>query len=97
MMRSNLWEWALHNRQLGICFLIVAIAAGAFSYVRLDCGEYRNFVIMTIAIQAVWRWTSVEDPLKQVAERGKSVVTAGVQEHHAGKKLAQSERFRERA
>ncbi len=50
MMRSNLWEWALHNRQLGICFLIVAIVAGAFSYVRLDCGEYRNFVIMTIAI-----------------------------------------------
>ena len=50
MMRSNLWEWALHNRQLGISFLIVAIAAGAFSYVRLDCGEHRNFVIMTIAI-----------------------------------------------
>ena len=97
MMRSNLWEWALHNRQLGICFLIVAIVAGAFSYVRLDCGEYRTFVIMTIAIQAAWRWTNVEDALKQVAERGKSVVTARVQNTTQAKKSAQSERFRERA
>ncbi len=70
MMRSNLWEWALHNRQLGICFLIVAIVAGAFSYVRLDCGEYRNFVIMTIAIQAVWRWTSVEDHSSRLPNAG---------------------------
>jgi hypothetical protein len=48
MMRSNLWEWALHNRQLGIYFLIVAIAAGAFSYVPFDCGEYPYFVIIRL-------------------------------------------------
>lgn len=95
MMRSNLWEWALHNRQLGIYSPIVAIAAGVFSYVRFDCGEYPDFVIMTIAIQPVRRWTSVKDALKQAAKRGKSVVIARVQEHHAGKESAQLEHFRE--
>ncbi len=95
MMQSNLWEWALYNRQLGIYSPIVAIAAGVFSYVRFDCGEYPDFVIMTIAIQPVRRWTSVKDALKQAAKRGKSVVIARVQEHHAGKESAQLEHFRE--
>lgn len=69
MMRFNLSEWALGHRSLVIYFMIVAVAAGVFSYFRLGRSEDPSFIIKTMVVQAAWPGATVEDTLKQVTER----------------------------
>lgn len=68
-MRFNLSEWAIKERSLVVYFMIIAIAAGLFSYMRLGRSEDPSFIIKTMVVQAAWPGASVEDTLQQVTER----------------------------
>ena len=65
----NLSEWALKHRSLTLYFMIVAVAAGVASYLRLGRSEDPSFIIKTMVVQAAWPGATVEDTLKQVTER----------------------------
>ncbi len=45
MAGFNLSEWALKRRSIAIYLMIVAVAAGLFSYVKLGRSEDPSFVI----------------------------------------------------
>ncbi|MCC6776455.1 MAG: efflux RND transporter permease subunit, partial [Hyphomicrobiales bacterium] len=66
MSSFNLSEWALRYRPLTVYLMIVAVAAGLISYVRLGRNEDPSFVIKTMVVQAAWPGATVEDTLKQV-------------------------------
>lgn len=68
-MRFNLSEWAIKERSLVVYLMIIAIAAGLFSYLRLGRSEDPSFIIKTMVVQAAWPGASVEDTLQQVTER----------------------------
>jgi multidrug efflux pump subunit AcrB len=65
----NLSHWALHHRSLVVYIMLVAVAAGVFSYFRLGRAEDPTFVIKTMVVQAGWPGATVEETLKQVTER----------------------------
>ena len=49
--------------------MIVAVAAGVFSYIKLGRSEDPTFVIKTMVVQAAWPGATIDDTLKQVTER----------------------------
>jgi multidrug efflux pump subunit AcrB len=65
----NLSEWALKNRSIAIYLMIVAVAAGVFSFVKLGRSEDPTFVIKTMVVQAAWPGATIDETLKQVTER----------------------------
>jgi len=69
MSELNLSRWALHNRSVVAFFMIIAVAAGVASYLRLGRSEDPTFIIKTMVVQAVWPGASIEETLKQVTER----------------------------
>jgi multidrug efflux pump len=69
MSGFNLSEWALKHRSVAIYLMIIAVAAGLFSYFRLGRSEDPSFVIKTMVVQAAWPGATVDDTLKQVTER----------------------------
>ena len=69
MAGFNLSEWALKRRSIAIYLMIVAVAAGLFSYVKLGRSEDPSFVIKTMVVQAAWPGATIEDTLQQVTER----------------------------
>ena len=62
-------EWALKNRSVVVYLMIVAVAAGVFSFLRLGRNEDPAFVIKTMVVSAAWPGATIEDTLKQVTER----------------------------
>jgi multidrug efflux pump len=69
MTGLNLSEWALKHRSLTVYLMIVAIAAGIVSYLRLGRSEDPSFIIKTMVVQAAWPGASIEETFKQVTER----------------------------
>jgi multidrug efflux pump len=69
MTGLNLSEWALKHRSLTVYLMIVFVAAGIISYLRLGRSEDPSFVIKTMVVQAAWPGASVEETFKQVTER----------------------------
>ncbi len=65
----NLSEWALTRRSITIYLMIIAVAAGLMSYMRLGRSEDPSFVIKTMVVHAVWPGATVDETLKQVTER----------------------------
>ncbi|MFT0891628.1 efflux RND transporter permease subunit [Pseudochelatococcus sp. G4_1912] len=65
----NLSQWALNHCSLVIYFMIVAVAAGVWSFQRLGRNEDPTFVIKTMVVSAAWPGATVEDTLLQVTER----------------------------
>ncbi len=68
-MRFNLSEWALSHRSLVIYLMIIGVAGGLMSYVRLGRSEDPSFIIKTMVVQAAWPGATVQDTLNQVTER----------------------------
>lgn len=68
-MKINLSEWSLNHRSLVVYLMIVGVAAGLMSYVRLGRSEDPSFIIKTMVVQAAWPGATVEDTLNQVTER----------------------------
>ena len=69
MSGFNLSDWALRHRSVAIYLMILAVAAGLFSYYRLGRNEDPAFVIKTMVVQAAWPGATIDDTLKQVTER----------------------------
>ena len=69
MTGFNLSEWALKHRSIAIYLMIVAVAAGVFSFVKLGRSEDPTFVIKTMVVQAAWPGATIDDTLTQVTER----------------------------
>ena len=69
MTGLNLSEWALKHRSLTAYLMLVFVAAGIISYLRLGRSEDPSFVIKTMVVQAAWPGASVEETFKQVTER----------------------------
>jgi multidrug efflux pump subunit AcrB len=65
----NLSEWALKRRSVAIYLMILAVAAGTFSFLRLGRNEDPSFVIKTMVVQAAWPGATIDETLKQVTER----------------------------
>src|SRR6516165_8267524 len=69
MGQLNLSEWALNRRSLIAYFMIIAVAAGVISFLRLGRSEDPSFIIKTMVVKAVWPGATVEDTLNQITER----------------------------
>ncbi|BDA84655.1 ACR family transporter [Aureimonas sp. SA4125] len=69
MTSFNLSEWALRHRSMLWYFMIVFSVAGFFSYLNLGREEDPAFTIKTMIISAQWPGATVDDTIKQVAER----------------------------
>ena len=69
MKQLNLSEWALSNRSLVVYIMLMAVAAGVFSYFRLGRNEDPTFIIKTMVVSAAWPGATVEDTLNQITER----------------------------
>jgi len=65
----NLSEWALGKRSLVFFLMIVAVAAGTFSFLKLGRDEDPAFTFRTMVVGAAWPGATVEETIKQVTER----------------------------
>lgn len=69
MIGPNLSEWSIKSRSLVIYFMIVALIAGAFAFVKLGRNEDPAFTFRTMIVSAVWPGASIEETMLQVTER----------------------------
>lgn len=65
----NLSDWALAHRSLVWFLMIICLAAGAMSYMRLGREEDPPFAIKTMIVQASWPGATITDTLEQVTDR----------------------------
>jgi len=65
----NLSEWAIRRRSLVIFLMLVAVVAGAFSFLRLGRAEDPVFTFRTMIVFAAWPGATMEETLDQVTER----------------------------
>jgi multidrug efflux pump subunit AcrB len=65
----NLSEWALRKRSLVIFLMILAVIAGASSFMGLGRGEDPAFTFRTMVVAAAWPGATVDETMKQVTER----------------------------
>ncbi|MFO0407002.1 MAG: efflux RND transporter permease subunit [Labrys sp. (in: a-proteobacteria)] len=68
-MGINFSDWAIKNRSVVVYLMIMAVAAGLFSYQRLGRAEDPTFVIKSMVVSAVWPGATVDDTLTQLTER----------------------------
>ena len=69
MTGFNLSDWAIRHRPLISFFMIVIVAAGVFSYLRLGRSEDPVFSIKTMVVQTLWPGASIGDTLLQITDR----------------------------
>ena len=67
--RFNLAEWAIHQRSLVFFFMIVMLAAGAWSYTRLGRSEDPPFTTKFMVVQASWPGATLPDTVQQITDR----------------------------
>src|SRR5579871_2114314 len=65
----NLSEWALTRRSIAIYLMILAVAAGVYSFMKLGRNEDPSFVIKTMVVQAGWPGATLDETVRQVTER----------------------------
>src|SRR5882672_3343308 len=70
MNRSfNISEWALAHRSFVWFLVIIIVAAGGLSYLRLGRNEDPNFTIKTMVVQVIWPGANITDTLQQITDR----------------------------
>jgi multidrug efflux pump subunit AcrB len=69
MKGFNLSEWAIHHRSFVWYLMILAVAAGAFSYLELGREEDPSFTIKTMIVQTYWPGATTNDMMMQVTDR----------------------------
>ena len=69
MSHFNLTEWAIRHRSLVIYFMLVIVAAGIGSYLRLGRSEDPDFTVKTMVVQVGWPGATVSDTLQQITDR----------------------------
>jgi multidrug efflux pump subunit AcrB len=65
----NLSDWAIRHRPLVWFFMIVIVAAGVISYLRLGRNEDPTFTVKTMVVQAAWSGATIDETLLQITER----------------------------
>src|SRR3979490_1512981 len=65
----NISEWALAHRSFVWCLVIIIVAAGGLSYLRLGRNEDPNFTIKTMVVQVLWPGANITDTLQQITDR----------------------------
>jgi multidrug efflux pump subunit AcrB len=65
----NLSEWALKKRSLVFFLMILAVFAGASSFLGLGRGEDPAFTFRTMVVAAAWPGATVDETMEQVTER----------------------------
>src|SRR6266700_3321908 len=65
----NFSEWALAHRSFVWFLVIIIVAAGGLSYLRLGRNEDPNFTIKTMVVQVVWPGANITDTLEQITDR----------------------------
>ena len=68
-MTFNLTEWAIRHRALVIYFMLVIVAAGVASYLRLGRSEDPDFTVKTMVVQVGWPGATISDTLEQITDR----------------------------
>ncbi len=69
MIGPNLSEWSINRKSLMGYLMLLAVVAGALSFVRLGRDEDPAFTFRTMVVVAAWPGATVEDTLNQVTER----------------------------
>ena len=69
MTSFNLSDWAIRHRSLVIYFMLVVVAAGVWSYLRLGRSEDPDFTVKTMVVQVGWPGATVGDTLQQITDR----------------------------
>ena len=69
MIGPNLSEWALSKRSLVFFLMILAVVAGALSFLRLGRSEDPAFTTRTMVVAASWPGATVDEMTRQVTER----------------------------
>ncbi len=69
MIGPNLSEWAINRRSLVVYLMIVALVAGAVSFVKLGRNEDPAFTFRTMIVAAAWPGATIEETILQVTER----------------------------
>ena len=69
MIGPNLSEWALRKRSLVVFLMILAVIAGASSFMSLGRGEDPAFTFRTMVVAAAWPGATVDETMQQVTER----------------------------
>ncbi len=69
MIGPNLSGWAISRRSIVLYFMIVALVAGAFAFVKLGRNEDPAFTFRTMIVSAAWPGATVEETILQVTER----------------------------
>jgi multidrug efflux pump subunit AcrB len=67
--KINLSDWAIRCQSLVWFLMIVIVAAGVFSYLRLGRNEDPVFAIKTMVVQAAWPGATVDATLLQITDR----------------------------
>src|ERR1700686_52681 len=65
----NISEWGLAHRSFVWFLVIIIVAAGGLSYLKLGRNEDPNFTIKTMVVQVLWRGANITDTLQQVTDR----------------------------
>lgn len=67
--KFNLSEWALRQQPLVIFFMLVTMAMGAWSYIKLSRNEDPPFTIKTMVVAAAWPGATTEDTTRFVTDK----------------------------
>ena len=69
MTSFNLTGWAIRHRSLIVYCMLVVVAAGVWSYLRLGRSEDPDFTVKTMVVQVGWPGATVSDTLQQITDR----------------------------
>ena len=69
MTAFNLSAAAIRHRSLVVYFMLVVVAAGVWSYMRLGRSEDPDFTVKTMVVQVGWPGATVSDTLEQITDR----------------------------
>ena len=68
-MKFNLSEWSLSHRVLVVYLMLMAAAAGAWSYMTLGRDEDPPFTIKTMVVETLWPGATPTDTMNEITDR----------------------------
>jgi multidrug efflux pump len=69
MKNFNLSEWALDHRSFTLYLMIVFLAAGVFSYLKLGRGEDPAYAFKVMVLNVKWPGATTEETILQITDR----------------------------
>ena len=69
MKHLNLSEWALNHRQMVAFLIVMLVAGGALSYLKLGRAEDPDFTFKVMVVRTLWPGATAQEVELQVTER----------------------------